>query len=114
MFVAEGGAATLSYQYGGNNTVDVFTWQTLSPETTIARFSMIPSIPAPPYSVAGNVAQGRVDLIIKPVNASLNGKVYRCFVDFSRSSTPRVFSGRVTLTLKGELFCYDLICLYCT
>ncbi|XP_065846290.1 uncharacterized protein [Oscarella lobularis] len=100
MFAAEGGIATLFYQYRGNNTVDVFTWQTLFPETTIGLFARIPSSPAPPYSIAGNIANGRADLIITRVDASLNGKVYRCFLDFSPASTPRVFSGQMTLTLK--------------
>ncbi|XP_065846264.1 uncharacterized protein [Oscarella lobularis] len=107
LFVGERGMATLSYQYRGNNTVAAFTWQTLSPETTIATLTTVASSAVPPYSVAGIVSQAyRTDLIIRSVIASLDGKVYRCFVDFSPASTPRVFSGQVTLTLRDvpELF----------
>ena len=108
LFVGERGMATLSYQYRGNNTVAAFTWQTLSPETTIATLTTVASSAVPPYSVAGIVSQAyRTDLIIRSVIASLDGKVYRCFVDFSPASTPRVFSGQVTLTLRGESCCYN-------
>ena len=114
-FVAVRGTATLSYRYRGNITADAFIWQTLSPETRIAQISKTLSSSALlPYSIAGNVAQGHSELVIRRVNASLNGKVYRCFVDFPSASTPSVLSGQVTLTLKGELFAIVLICLCCT